>query len=56
MRATAVTKVMSSEEPGWGGVWNSRFRFDLVNAAGREVVPPVYCVVPEFEEKLVLCS
>lgn len=55
MRAIAVTKVMSEKEPGWGGVWNGSFCFDLVNAAGREVVLLVYCLVMEFEEKLVLC-
>lgn len=41
---------MSLEEPSWGGVWKDHLWFDLVHAAGREVVPPVYCVVLEFEE------
>lgn len=50
VRANTDAKVMSSEEPGWGGVWNDRLWCDLVICAGGEVEPPVYSVVLEFPE------
>lgn len=50
VRSNADTKVMVSEEHGWSGVWSDRLWADLVSAAGREVLPPVYSVVLEFEE------
>lgn len=50
VRANSDAKVMSSEEPGWGGIWNDRLWCDLVTCAGGEVEPPVYSVVLEFPE------
>lgn len=50
VRANKDKKVVTSDEKGWGGLWNERLWLDLVEAAGREVVPPVYKVIIEFEE------